>query len=360
MKIKERLSKAVKNMIPLEMLYFMKYHSKLRQKKRLNIPVDGKRVFLLDSPHYGNIGDQAIAYSIKKFQQKYFDDYFFVDIQQEELPHYIDELKKSITPDDIIFMVGGGNMGNIYRIFEATRRIVIREFPNNKIVIFPQTLEYTDNFFGKLSARKSQRIYNKHGDLTILAREEMTYKKLQSMYHHCKVFLCPDIVLSLNVNFASENRKGIGVCLRNDCEQRLTADEKTDILRFLSSMEKPIYEVTTAADIGYITSDMREEIVLSKIKEISQFELLITDRLHAMIFAAVSQTPCIAFNNTNKKVEGVYKWISERSYIKLVNNIEEFHDALSLMQDVHVGGDNDLNVFEQLAEFIKGVSNATN
>ena len=170
MKIKEKLARTAKNMIPLDLLYFIKYHSKLRQKKELSIPRGCRRIFLLDSPHYGNIGDQAIAYAIQKFAHTYFDDYSFVDIQQEELPHYIDELKKCIMPDDIIFMVGGGNMGNVYKIYEATRRIVLREFPDNKIVIFPQTLEYTKGIFGKLSESRSRKIYNKHNALNILER----------------------------------------------------------------------------------------------------------------------------------------------------------------------------------------------
>lgn len=355
MKIKESLAKAAKNIIPLDLLYFMKYHSKLRQKKELHIPVNGRRIFLLDSPHYGNIGDQAIAYAIQKFARTYFPDYSFIDIQQENLPHYIEELKKCIMPDDIIFLVGGGNMGNIYKIYEATRRIVIKEFPNNKIVIFPQTMEYTKGIFGKLSAKRSRKFYNKHKSIIILAREETSYRKIQSLYPCCKVILCPDIVLSLKVKIDSEKRNGIGVCLRDDREQRLTQNDRTEILQSLSATKKPIYKITTTADIEYIKSDMREEIVLSKIGEIAKFELLITDRLHAMIFAAVSKTPCIAFNNTNKKIAGVYKWISHRSYIRLVNNMDEFHNALTSMNNAQADICDDLNVFEQIAECIKGV-----
>ena len=355
MKIKEKLVKAAKNMIPLELLFSMKYRSKLRQKKELNIPTENYRIFLLDSPHYGNIGDQAIAYAIQKFAHTYFTDYSFVDIQQEELAHYLDELKKHITPDDVIFLVGGGNMGNIYKIYEATRRIVLREFPNNKIVIFPQTVEYTKDIFGKLSERRARRVYNKHNSIILMAREETSYQKMQSMYPHCKVVLCPDIALLLDVDLDSGNRNGIGVCLRDDRERRLTSDDRKEIFESLSSTKKEIREITTSIDISYITSAMREEIVLSKIKEIAGCELLITDRLHAMIFAAVSKTPCIAFNNTNKKIEGVFKWLSNRSYIRLVNTVDEFHDAVNSMNNVQVDIVDDRNMFEQIAEYIKGV-----
>ena len=354
MKTKERLVKAAKNMIPLELLYFIKYHSKLRQKKELSIPGGRRRIFLLDSPHYGNIGDQAIAYAIQKFAHTYFDDYSFVDIQQEELPHYIDELKKCIMPEDIIFMVGGGNMGNIYKIYEATRRIVFREFPDNKIVVFPQTMEYTKDIFGKLSKRRSRKIYNNHNSLLILAREEISYKNIQSLYPCCKVVLCPDIVLSLDGIISSTERNGIGVCLRHDCERRLTDEDREEILKSVAMTNKSIREITTITDTKYITSNMREGLVLSKIEEISKCELLITDRLHAMIFAAVSKTPCIAFNNTNRKIEGVYKWISNRNYIKMVNGLDEFHSVIKSMSNVQTNIIDALPVFSEIAEFIKG------
>ena len=114
MKIKEKLVKAAKNMIPLELLFSMKYRSKLRQKKELNIPTENYRIFLLDSPHYGNIGDQAIAYAIQKFAHTYFTDYSFVDIQQEELAHYLDELKKHGFTFTEAVMVGGPSRSPVW------------------------------------------------------------------------------------------------------------------------------------------------------------------------------------------------------------------------------------------------------
>lgn len=143
--------------------------------------------------------------------------------------------------------------------------------------------------------------------------------------------------------------------MRNDCEQRLTEDDREEILRSAAITNKSIREITTMTDTEYITSDMREGLVLSKIEEIARCELLITDRLHAMILAAVSKTPCIALNNTNRKIEGVYKWISNCSYIRLANNLDEFHDGLNSMNNIQIDIVDDLNMFEQIAECIKGV-----
>lgn len=62
--------------------------------------------------------------------------------------------------------------------------------------------------------------------------------------------------------------------------------------------------------------------------------MVITDRLHGMIFAAITGTPCIAFDNISKKVSGVYKWIESLEYIKVVNSFEEFVDAYNYIDNL--------------------------
>jgi pyruvyl transferase EpsI len=38
-----------------------------------------------------------------------------------------------------------------------------------------------------------------------------------------------------------------------------------------------------------------------------------------MLFAAITGTPCIAFNNVSAKVEGANLWISDLDYIKIID-----------------------------------------
>ena len=58
-------------------------------------------------------------------------------------------------------------------------------------------------------------------------------------------------------------------------------------------------------------------------QEFADSELVITDRLHGMVFAALTGTPCIVFSNYNHKVKGTYDWISYLPYIKYVESLEE-------------------------------------
>ncbi len=344
---------SVKNIIPLDVLYYLKYRSKFREKKSLDLKEGCPRIFLLDSPHYGNVGDQAIAYAIKRFAENYFKDFLFVDIQQEDLPHYIKDLKNKIKPDDIIFMVGGGNMGNRYKIFEAARRLVLNNFKYNKTVIFPQTLDYSNGLFGRLSMLRSKMIYNRHRRLIIMAREESSYKKMHSLYTNCQIILSPDIVLSLKEDISNLQRSGIGICLRSDCEQKLTEKDKTKIYQYVHASGKTVRELSASSKYDYITPDMRSDVVFSKISEISSCEMLITDRLHTMIFAFLSRTPCIVFNNSNGKIKGVFKWISDCKNIKFVESVDEMIKSESNM-DFNYEDAVDLgNIFDEISEAIR-------
>ena len=67
-----------------------------------------------------------------------------------------------------------------------------------------------------------------------------------------------------------------------------------------------------------------------KFKQFKGAELVITDRLHCMIFCVITGTPCVAIDNSNKKISGVYnEWLGEINWVKFatdsdIDNIAEF------------------------------------
>ena len=68
-----------------------------------------------------------------------------------------------------------------------------------------------------------------------------------------------------------------------------------------------------------------------KLQEFADAEFVITDRLHGMVFAAITETPCIVFSNYNQKVKGTYEWISCLPYIKYARDVR---DSLSVLQEL--------------------------
>lgn len=348
------LTSELKKLFTMNFLLKVKYLPSALNQSKISINKSVKRIFFLDAPDYANIGDQAIAIAIRKFSDKYFPEYEFVEVMQKDIFKYMNSLKKQIKHNDIIFLTGGGNMGNVYRMYEAARRFVIKSFPNNKIVVFPQTIDYTNDIFGKLSCKYSKKVYNTHKKLIVCAREIYSYKKMKELYRNAKILLCPDIVLSLDKCYTERIGDTVNLCLRKDCERLLTDEDKNYIISFFKKENQKITEISTISDISEITQDNREKTVYDKLKEFAGAKLIVTDRLHAMIFCYLTNTPCIVFGNTNNKIRGVYKHIECVSYIRFLDRVEDFEKtAVSLNRSSHISFEDANTDFDALAVSIK-------
>ena len=313
----------IKKIFPLEVNYNIKhFKEKIFQREpdfELNNN-DKKRVFFLDAPEYGNLGDQAIAFSLQKFMKDQFPEYSQYEIQEDKYLSNVLWLKKNISKNDIICLMGGGNMGDLYQRYEAIRRNIIKNFKNNKIIIFPQTIDYGTDKYGEKEKKNSEKIYNKNKNLMLMAREEKTFDIMKTLYSDCTVVLTPDIVLYLNYKNLTERKNSVGLCLRNDKEKVLKESDKEEIL---NKYKEHIDISTHIGDDVRIDCNNRKEFVENKLKQFAQNKLVVTDRLHGMIFAYITDTPCIAFNNSNGKIKGVYKWIGGKGKTAFLNKFEE-------------------------------------
>lgn len=324
----------VKNLIPIKVLHRLKYAQKFSEQFSLKNS-EKIRFYYLDAPDYGNLGDQAIAYAIKNFAKSNFPEYEFCEILQKDFPHYINWLKNNLKPNDIIFLTGGGNLGNLYRIYEATRRLIIKSFPYNKIFVFPQSICFTNNIFGRLSFNEAKKIYSRK-NVTICCREINSLGQMKNLNHN--VLFVPDIVLSLSLNekhLKSKNRTGAAKCLRNDIEKLLTDAELVEVESIMkSTFGNDVMDITTMAQIDYINKDNREDLLYDKFNEFAGRKIIVTDRLHAMIFSVLTKTPCVVFDNNNHKISGTYDWIKEVPYVKLITKVDELSKAIKEVTSV--------------------------
>ena len=56
-----------------------------------------------------------------------------------------------------------------------------------------------------------------------------------------------------------------------------------------------------------------------------------------MIFAAITGTPCLAFDNATHKVRGVYKWINKLDYIRLARDDESIEEQVNRFKEIKPG-----------------------
>ncbi len=282
---------------------------------------NSKKVVVALAADYGNLGDVAITYAQKKFLENNLKGYYVVELPISRTYQDLRSLKKKVLSSDIITIVGGGNIGDMYQDIEDLRKFVVSKFPDNRIISFPQTIDFSDTKKGRQSLSDSKRVYDRHQYLTMLLREQ---KSLDFAAGHftCRSFLTPDVVLSLDEsnNSVKRQKDSIVFCIRKDEESKLSPQQRERIESFFMGMGKNIsYRDTHIGNVRLSSSEAKRE--LDEIWDVfRRAELVVTDRLHGMIFCAITNTPCIAINNSNGKVAGVYdKWVTANSCIELMD-----------------------------------------
>ena len=130
-----------------------------QKKADINVSDKEMRVWFLDAPAYGNLGDQAIAYAICKFCHNAFPNARFYEFQEYNVIQYLSWLKATIKAEDLIILQGGGNLGNLYPRYEFIRRTIIKSFPHNRIVVFPQSVYFSNDRAGKQEMAAARKTY---------------------------------------------------------------------------------------------------------------------------------------------------------------------------------------------------------
>lgn len=297
---------------------FIKYLNKIRGRHK---------IWILDACDHYNLGDQAILMAELKFLKDNFEDFEIISVGLANYDRYITSIKSFIDEKDYIFLHGGGNLGNYYKNAERIRRDIISRFPNNKIILFPQTIYFSDDDEGKKELIKSIDIYSNHKDLVLISREKVSYKFMREKFTNNKIILTPDIVLYLSKCKGNNHRDGALLCCRDDKEGVLSQKDKQLLYDELMNTFNKVEITDTVGGNNF-------NAVENKFNEFKKAKLVITDRIHGMIFAAITGTPCIALSNYNYKVKGTYEWIKHLGYIKFADDIKEVPKLIDELKDI--------------------------
>ena len=293
-----------------------------------------KKAIMLATAEHANIGDAAITLAEQKLLGAQFPEYFQVEISTYEFDQKEAYLHAIINSDDILFINGGGNIGDLYLQEETLHRKIISEFPEHKVVILPQTISFSDIEQGRLELEKSERIYNRHKDLTIFVRGNTSLEFAKTHFAKAKAMLMPDAVHVLRRSYAFE-RSGALVCLRDDTEGSLDQEKKAIIADLAEQMTGQV-EYRTNMHTEDISRDIRGLIVSSELMRFAKHQVVITDRLHGMIFSAITGTPCIVFSSYNHKIREYYETFFKDSnaVFFIGEDTEKLEEAIRQAMDV--------------------------
>lgn len=297
-----------------------------------------KRGWLFCAPDYGNIGDHAIA----EAEHRFFEDAFGLDLVEvpcAENRAFMEIAKKQIAKDELLVITGGGFLGSLWPESDRQVREILNTFPDNPVVIMPQTLYWGDKLSSNEEAEKilDQNAYKKHApNILLCARDKVSLKLMRESYPFCDVRCFPDMTLYMNWDeyYVKGKRDGVLLCLKDDKESALNEEDLKNIWEYCDNNFKTTVAGNTSV-IGLFAESDRKRLISEKLNQFVQAEVVITDRLHGMLFSAFCGTPCVVMNNCNHKVREAAKWFEGQGNIIFIDSPAELRKAVDAAQ--HMG-----------------------
>lgn len=316
----------------------------------------GKRsIFYIGSETFGNLGDGMITEAIIAFCDKFFPDFILDEIPLEDYYNQKKQLLSQIGKGDMILLTGGGNLGDQYLAAQRLREDVITTWKDNPKIIFPQTIYYKDQDGEALG--RDRTLFTADHNLVLFAREQRSCELGRKLFS-CPVMCAPDIVLSMNREQNVTRENGVLFCMRDDKERSVDRAQMRRLIEIVKQKTADIDFTNLQLIYNGAKRSTRKREIEKKMDAMRKAGVVITDRLHGMVFAAITGTPCLVLSNSNHKVRGTYEWIRYLPYIRFINDVDEAEAALMDLLDMaecHYNNDPLMPYYDGIAETMRSL-----
>ncbi len=297
----------------------------------------------LDLPYHSNIGDTLIWKGIETF---------LASLSYKCLFRSSNETFENISiPSDVIILLhGGGNFGDLYAPHSELRRRVVLSYPNNKIIILPQTVYYE----GARNARLDAKIFRQHKHLTICARDQYSYRFLKAFGFSKNILLIPDMAFCINrEELMQYSRPSLNKDLffkRVDREKSDGIDisylpdiyDTSDWPNYETSepMVEHLYELINNRQFKeadeYAVSTYLPQRVITGVEHISQYNQVFSNRLHGAILSILLGKDVYILDNFYGKNSQYYKtWLKDFENVHLLSESYSFNLKRKLRFFIH-------------------------
>ncbi|MEZ9394589.1 polysaccharide pyruvyl transferase family protein [Vibrio splendidus] len=283
----------------------------------------GKRIIYGITPpaSLSNLGDQAQVVAIYDWLHRMFPDHEIIEVNKNEVTYCVKYFKKFVNDTDLIVLHSGGNMGDRGMWSEKSRRLMIQNFPNNKILSLPQTINFRDTETGRKELSISKCIYNSHKHLTIVARDSQSHQLANEYFSNCKTDKAPDFVLSYTPSLKRSNPTNGKVlfCLREDNESAIDASQREQLLKNCA-LPYDVFDTTIPQNIG---NSERKQKLDETLEMFSQYEYIVTDRFHGLIFSILCKKPTVVLKTVDHKLTSAFDWFDEVKFVQFSDSIDD-------------------------------------
>lgn len=305
---------------------------------------DNKDVYYFDYPVYLNVGDMLIWKGAENFFKENN-----IKIKKRYSYHRVNKelasgKKINIPLNAIIICQGGGNFGDLYFPHHNLRNLLIEKFPENRVIILPQSIKYKD----KNNEINDFNLYKNHSDLHLFVRDNNSYDIASNYLEN--VYLSPDTAHSLYPIKATKSiSKESLYLIRNDKE---SSHEQANILEsnkvgvidweyLYSSRTITVYKIIYKLHSSNISQKIIPQKLLNKmwtsytnfiirkaVELFSDHKRIVTSRLHGHILACLMDKENNVIDNSYGKNSSYHRiWTKDVSNTKLVKSNSVLFDS---------------------------------
>lgn len=179
--------------------------------------IDNDYIFL-DLPYYANLGDTLIWEGTLCFLKQLP----YKCLYSTSLDYYS---KPLISKETIIILQGGGNWGDLWPVHHEFRKKVIEDFPENRVIVFPQSVCYQD----PMNLLKDAEFYNTYSNVIICVRDRQSYEILDNHLSN-QLLLVPDMAFFIDVSKYRKRTKSDKILFARRNDKELNEDMELKII----------------------------------------------------------------------------------------------------------------------------------
>lgn len=286
---------------------------------------------LLEIPDYSNVGDMLIFQGelafLKTVRHKC--------LEMASMRSFAYRLPRISTTELLVFR-GGGYFGNLWQSGFAFQRKMLSAYPNNPMVIFPQSVHFTD----EAVLRDAVVRYGEHRNLTLCLRDMESYEFVKKHFKNNCV-LVPDMAFYADIKQyigANKVQSPKSLLLKRDDKEfvqntileSIASRLDVDVMDW-PAMSEPISQIElfmrrigSHPEIFSLFSDWfvkaiyRPYILRSGVRFLQQYSHIYSTRLHGCILGFLLGKRVSAFDNSYGKISSLIRtWLSDCDNVEL-------------------------------------------
>lgn len=311
-------------------------------KKKLQSVIDSNLSPLInndyvywDLPYHINIGDTLIWQGTLDFLAD--KPYKMLDYGSSATANL-----SALDQDTVILLHGGGNFGDIYGSSQNFRKSVVKRYPNNKIIVLPQTIYFED----KTRETHDFQFFSEHKSFYLCVRDQASYDLACKYLAENRVLFLPDMAFCIKDEMLKEtlstgqkllmsridveavavdNKYVEQVDVQSDWPTFEKSPMSCNYLRLLLAIHRKLSKdgkVKQTLLVKYINhfamNHVRKQLINTGVQFINGFDVVYTTRLHGCILSLLLDKEIVLLDNSYGKNKAYYDaWLKDSDNIKV-------------------------------------------